>query len=82
MAHTINAGTGLVLTTDDGSTTINFQGGGVTGMSANPNGMYVKSVTGTQRAALTGTAGMVVFDTTQNALAMYNGSAWEFITSA
>jgi hypothetical protein len=82
MPHIINAGTGLILTSDDGSTTINFQGGGVTGMAANPNGMYVKSVTTTQRQALTGTTGMLVFDTTQNALAMYNGSAWEFITSS
>jgi hypothetical protein len=81
MPHIINAGTGLVFTNDDGSTTIDFQGGGATGMSVNPNGMYVKSVTTTQMDALTPTTGMLVFNTTENKLAMYSGTAWEFITS-
>jgi hypothetical protein len=76
----INAGTGIV-NTGDNTGVLDIQGGGVTGVSVNVNGMYVKSVTTTQMNALTPTTGMLVFNTTQNALAMYSGTAWEFITS-
>jgi hypothetical protein len=40
------------------------------------------NVTTAQKGVLTATAGMVVFDTTLAKLCVYNGSAWETITSA
>ena len=39
------------------------------------------NVTTTQKAVLSATKGMVVFDTTLGKLCVYNGSAWETITS-
>lgn len=40
------------------------------------------TLTETQRDALTGVAGMVVYNTTSNKLNFYNGTAWEAVTSA
>jgi hypothetical protein len=40
-----------------------------------------KPVTTTQKNALTPSAGWVVFDTTLGKLCVYNGSAWQTVTS-
>ena len=40
-----------------------------------------QNVTTAQKAVLPATAGMIVFDTTLGKLCVYNGSAWETITS-
>ena len=44
--------------------------------------LYPPRVTETERDALTVTASAVVYNTTDNKLNMYNGSAWEEITSS
>jgi len=77
----INAGTGIQ-TISDNTGTLNIQCGGVTGVSINSNGMYVKSVTTTQMTALTPVAGMVVFNTTLAKMCMYVNGAWQQMTSA
>ena len=46
------------------------------------NGVQPPVVTTTQKNALTVTAGYVVFDSTLGKLCVYNGSAWQTITSA
>jgi len=46
------------------------------------NGAQVPVVTTTQKNALTVTAGYIVFDSTLGKLCVYNGSAWQTITSA
>jgi hypothetical protein len=45
------------------------------------NGAGFPTVTTAQKNALTVTAGYVVFDSTLNKLCVYNGSAWQTITS-
>jgi hypothetical protein len=45
------------------------------------NGIQVPVVTTTEKNALTVTAGYVVFDSTLGKLCIYNGSAWQTITS-
>jgi hypothetical protein len=40
-----------------------------------------KNVTTTEKNALTPSAGWVVFDTTLGKLCVYNGSAWQTVTS-
>jgi hypothetical protein len=77
----INATDGL-LQISDNSGTLELQGAGVTGVAVNPNGMYVKSVTTTQRLALTPTTGMVVYDTTVPGLFGYNNSEWKQFDTA
>jgi len=73
----INAGTGIVYT-NDGSGTLDLQGGGSSGISVNSNGAYVKTVAST--ASVTGTAGMLVYDTSANSLSGYAGDHWETIS--
>ena len=41
----------------------------------------VQNVTTTQKNALSATAGRIVFDTTLGKLCVYNGTAWQTITS-
>jgi hypothetical protein len=79
MPSIINAGTGIQYSNDD-TGVLALQGGGVTGVSVNVNGMFVKSVTTTQRNALTGTAGMIVFDTTLNQFVGYVNGYWETLS--
>ena len=84
MSSTINASTasgGGVITTADASGILQLQGAGVTGFSINANGGFFPSYTTAQKTALTGTAGMVVFDSTLAKLCVYSGSAWQTITS-
>jgi len=76
----INAGTGIV-NTGDNSGVLDIQGGGVTGVSVNVNGMYVKSVTTTQMNALTAVNGMIVFNTTLAKMCQYVNGAWQQMTS-
>ena len=45
------------------------------------NGVGFPVVTTTQKLALTVSAGYVVFDSTLGKLCVYNGSAWQTITS-
>jgi hypothetical protein len=45
------------------------------------NGAQVPVVTTTQKNALTVSAGYIVFDSTLGKLCIYNGSAWQTITS-
>jgi len=45
-------------------------------------GVAPTKLTTTAKNALTGVAGMVVYDTTLNKLCVYTGSAWETVTSA
>jgi len=42
---------------------------------------YAQNVTTTQKTALAAVAGQVVFDTTLSKLCVYNGSAWQTVTS-
>lgn len=55
-----------------------------TGAIANvqPTVFIAPNVTTVQKNALTASAGQLVFDTTLSKLCVYNGSAWETITSA
>lgn len=55
-----------------------------TGAIANlqPTVMIAPNVTTAQKNALTASAGQLVFDTTLSKLCVYNGSAWETVTSA
>jgi hypothetical protein len=76
----INAGTGIV-NTGDNTGVLDIQGGGVTGVSINVNGMYVKSVTTTQMNALTAVNGMIVFNTTLAKMCQYVNNAWQQMTS-
>jgi len=46
------------------------------------NGAQVPVVTTTAKNALTVSAGYIVFDSTLGKLCVYNGSAWQTITSA
>ena len=75
----INAGTGIVYT-NDGSGTLDLQGGGTTAISVNANGPYLKTVSNTN--TITGTTGMLVYNTNVNGLSGYTGSYWETITFA
>jgi hypothetical protein len=43
--------------------------------------MATKNVTTAEKNALTPSAGWVVFDTTLGKLCVYNGSAWQTVTS-
>ncbi len=45
------------------------------------NGVQVPVVTTTAKNALTVAAGYIVFDSTLGKLCVYNGSAWQTITS-
>lgn len=84
MSSTINASTasgGGIITTADASGVLALQGAGVTGFSINSFGAFFPSYTTTQKTALTGTVGMVVFDSTLVKLCVYSGSAWQTITS-
>ena len=45
------------------------------------NGAQVPVVTTTQKNALTVSSGYIVFDSTLGKLCIYNGSAWQTITS-
>lgn len=47
-----------------------------------PTSLVVPNATTAQKNALTAAAGQLVFDTTLSKLCVYNGSAWETITSA
>jgi hypothetical protein len=76
----INAGTGIV-NTGDNSGVLDIQGGGVTGVSVNVNGMYVKSVTTAQMTALTAVNVMIVFNTTLAKFCQYVNGAWQQMTS-
>lgn len=67
---TINANNGLtIVSNNDGE--LNLQSGGVTAVSINSSGMYVKSVTTAQMEALTPTVGTIVFNTTLKKLCVY-----------
>ena len=46
------------------------------------NGAVIPSLTTSQKNSLTATAGQIVFDSTLGKLCVYNGSAWQTITSA
>lgn len=84
MASTINAATtggGGVSTSADASGILQLQAAGITGLTINANGAFFPSYTTAQKTALTGIAGMVVFDTTLAKLCVYSGSAWQTITS-
>jgi hypothetical protein len=64
----INAGTGIVYTYENLGA-LNLQGGGSTGISVNPNAPYVKTVANT--GAITGTSGMLVYNTAVGTLSGY-----------
>jgi hypothetical protein len=84
MAATISAnsaGGGGLVSSGDASGVLALQGAGVTGFSINSFGAFFPSYTTAQKTALTGTAGMVVFDSTLAKLCVYSGSAWQTITS-
>ena len=51
----------------------NFYGGAFSG--------YIQNTTTAEREALAAVAGQLVFDTTLSKLCVYNGTAWETITS-
>lgn len=55
-----------------------------TGAIANvqPTSLIVPTVTTAQKIALSASQGQLVFDTNLGKLCVYNGSAWETITSA
>jgi hypothetical protein len=44
--------------------------------------MHLHVLTTTERNALTATAGMIVFDSTEAKLYIHTGSGWEEVTSA
>jgi hypothetical protein len=75
---TINAGTGIVYA-NDGLETLNLQGGGSTAISVNPNAPYVKTVSNT--STITGTSGMLVYNTAVGGLSGYTNGFWETITA-
>lgn len=50
--------------------------------SVPPTTFIAPNVTTSQKNALSASAGQLVFDTTLGKLCVYNGSAWETITSA
>lgn len=54
----------------------------MTAVVSGTNGVQVPVVTTTAKNALTVTAGYIVFDSTLGKLCIYNGSAWQTITSA
>jgi hypothetical protein len=71
----INAGTRIIQSADN-SGLLEFQGNGVSGLFVTSGGMYVKSLTTAQREALTGINGMMVYDTTANALYVFTSTGW------
>jgi hypothetical protein len=73
----INAGTGIVYN-NDGSGTLDLQGGGSSGISVNSAAPYVKTVANT--TAISGTSGMLVYNTAVNGLSGYTNGFWETIT--
>ena len=46
------------------------------------NVLKLKSLTTTQRDALTASAGMIIFNSTTSKINVYSGSAWEEVTSS
>lgn len=46
------------------------------------NVLKLKSLTTTQRDALTASAGMVIFNSSTSKINVYSGSAWEEVTSS
>jgi hypothetical protein len=66
--------------TSDNTGVLDVQANNVTGFSVSAGGMYVKSVTTTQRNALVPTTGMLVYDTTTTSMWVYTNSAWQQIT--
>jgi hypothetical protein len=46
------------------------------------NVLKLKSLTSTQRDALTASAGMIIFNSTTSKINVYSGSAWEEVTSS
>jgi hypothetical protein len=46
------------------------------------NVLKLKSLTTTQRNALTASAGMIIFNSTTSKINVYSGSAWEEVTSS
>lgn len=46
------------------------------------NVLKLKSMTTTQRDALTASAGMIIFNSTTSKINVYSGSAWEVVTSS
>jgi hypothetical protein len=71
----INAGTRIIQSADN-SGLLEFQSNGVSGLFVNSSGMYVKSLTTAQRTAFTGINGMLVYDTTANALFVFTATGW------
>jgi hypothetical protein len=76
----INAGSDL-LNTGDESGVLELQAGGITGVSINANGMYVKSVTTAQMTSLAGVNGMIVFNISLTKFCQYVNGAWQQMTS-
>jgi hypothetical protein len=46
------------------------------------NVLKLKSLTTTQRDALTASAGMIIFNSSTSKINVYSGSAWEEVTSS
>ena len=75
----IGAGTTIPLSTVDFS----LAGQGLTGSYANKMFMIPPKVTNAQRGNLTGlVSGAMIYNTNLNKLQVYNGSAWETVTSS
>ena len=75
----IGAGTTIPLSTVDFS----LAGQGLTGSFANKMFMIPPKVTNAQRGNLTGlVSGAMIYNTNLNKLQVYNGSAWETVTSS
>lgn len=73
-------------TTPDGSTSraeaVEIDQDGITTLMTTTGAFIPNKLTTTQRNALTGAAGMTIYNTTTNKLNMHNGSAWEAVTSS
>jgi hypothetical protein len=71
---------------DDGSNlgigTSSPAAGTILDIQSTTKGVRFPNMTTTQKNAMTGAAGAVVFDTTLGKLCVYTGSAWQTITSA
>jgi hypothetical protein len=56
--------------------------GTILDIQSTTKGVRFPNMTTTQKNAMTGAVGAVVFDTTLGKLCVYNGAAWQTITSA
>ena len=75
---------GMQLQTSAGTALLTVSSVGVVtyGAAATTGAMRVQSMTTAQRDALTGVAGMLIYNSTTNKLNFYAAAAWEAVTSA